>query len=725
LLNSVRKSLQVYPVRAWNRNSPCAKIRIHQRGTKRANADPIDQDPTTMTETVVKTVVNDRRQLANAIRALAMDAVQRANSGHPGMPMGMADIAEVLFNDFHRHNPANPDWWNRDRFVVSNGHGSMLLYALLHLTGYALSIEDLKNFRQMHAPTPGHPEYGEAPGVETTTGPLGQGLANAVGMALAEKLLAARFNRDDLDLVDHWTWVFAGDGCLMEGISHEVCSLAGTWKLGKLVLFYDDNGISIDGQTSGWFTDDTPARFEAYGWQVIRAVDGHDPAAIRAAIEAARADLARPTLICCRTVIGFGAPNKQGTADTHGAPLGESEIAAARAELGWPHAPFEIPDAVRQGWDARQRGQRDEHAWHQLWLRYQTEHPEAAAEFERRMNRRLPDNFAERAQAIVEAMQADPGKLATRKASGMSLEAFGPLLPELLGGSADLTGSNNTDWSGSIDILESAAKGNYIYYGVREFGMTAIASGMHLHGGFIPYTGTFLVFSDYARNAVRMSALIPTGVIHVYTHDSIGLGEDGPTHQPIEHVASLRLIPNLEVWRPADKAETAVAWRAAIERRNGPTALILTRQGLQHQNRDATTLAAIERGGYVLRQESGPVQLVLIASGSELELATGAADALSSEGISVRVVSMPNPGRFAAQPADYRDQVLPAECRARVAIEAGVSSYWRGFVGDAGRVIGIDHFGASAPADQLFKAFGFTVDNLIATAHELLGSASD
>ena len=673
---------------------------------------------------MTETVANPRRQLANAIRALAMDAVQRANSGHPGMPMGMADIAEVLFNDFHRHNPANPGWWNRDRFVVSNGHGSMLLYALLHLTGYALSIEDLKNFRQMHAPTPGHPEFGEAPGVETTTGPLGQGLANAVGMALAEKLLAARFNREDLELVDHWTWVFAGDGCLMEGISHEVCSLAGTWKLGKLVVFYDDNGISIDGQTSGWFTDDTPARFEAYGWQVLRDVDGHDPAAVRAAIEAARGELQRPTLICCRTVIGFGAPNKQGTADTHGAPLGDAEIAAARAELGWPHAPFEIPDAVRQGWDARARGQRDEQAWQERWTRYQADYPGDAAEFERRMNGRLPDDFSGRAQAIVEAMQADTGKVATRKASGMSLEQFGPLLPELIGGSADLTGSNNTDWSGSVDILESAAAGNYIYYGVREFGMTAIANGLHLHGGFIPYTGTFLVFSDYARNAVRMSALIPTGAIHIYTHDSIGLGEDGPTHQPIEHVASLRMIPNLEVWRPADKAETAVAWRAAIEHRTGPSALVLTRQGLRHQPRDAATLANIERGGYVLCAESGAPQLILIASGSELELATGAAEVLAGEGVAVRVVSMPNPERFARQPAEYRQQVLLPECRARIAIEAGVSAYWRGLVGDHGRIIGIDRFGASAPADQLFEAFGFTVANVIATARELLGRNS-
>ncbi|MDT8448714.1 MAG: transketolase, partial [Wenzhouxiangellaceae bacterium] len=490
---------------------------------------------------------NYRRQLANAIRALAMDAVQRAKSGHPGMPMGMADIAEVLFNDFHRHNPANPDWPDRDRFVVSNGHGSMLLYSLLHLTGYDLPLDELKNFRQLHSATPGHPEFGHAPGVETTTGPLGQGLANAVGMALAEKLLARTFNRDGIELVDHHTWVFAGDGCLMEGISHEVCSLAGTWGLGKLVVFYDDNGISIDGETRGWFTDDTPKRFEAYGWQVIPNVDGHDADEIRTAIETARREAGRPSLICCKTTIGFGAPNKQGTADTHGAPLGDDEIAAARSELGWPHAPFEIPDEIRAAWDARERGAKLEADWRGRLAALRERQPELADELERRMRRELPANFAEIAEKIVEKMQGDDSKVATRKASGMSLEEFGPLLPELIGGSADLTGSNNTRWSGSRNILEDEDDGNYIYFGVREFGMTAIASGLHLHGGFIPYAGTFLVFSDYARNAVRMSALIPTGVIHVYTHDSIGLGEDGPTHQPVEHVASLRMIPNLEV----------------------------------------------------------------------------------------------------------------------------------------------------------------------------------
>jgi len=664
--------------------------------------------------------MTDRRQLANAIRALAMDAVQRAKSGHPGMPMGMADIAEVLFNDFHRHNPANPDWFDRDRFVVSNGHGSMLLYSVLHLTGYPLSLEDLQNFRQLHSPTPGHPEYGEAPGVETTTGPLGQGLANGVGMALAEKLLARRFNREGLDIVDHHTWVFAGDGCLMEGVSHEACALAGTWGLGKLVVFYDDNGISIDGETRGWFTDDTPTRFEAYGWQVMRNVDGHDPEEVRTAIESARADTGRPTLICCKTTIGFGAPNKQGTADTHGAPLGDAEIAAAREELNWPYPAFEIPDEVRAGWDARERGKRVEQDWQALWREYEQRFPELAAEFDRRMSRQLPEDFADRAAEIIESMQADDNKVATRKASGMSLEAFGPLLPELLGGSADLTGSNNTNWSGSRDIMQSADDGNYIYYGVREFGMTAIANGLHLHGGFIPYSGTFLVFSDYARNAVRMSALIPTGTIHVYTHDSIGLGEDGPTHQPVEHVASLRMIPNLEVWRPADKAETAVAWQQAIERRSGPTALVLTRQGVAHQPRDGGQLAAIRRGGYVLRDAEGPPAAILIATGSEVDLAVQAAIMLTEEGLRVRVVSMPNPGRFEAQDDEYRESVLPRSVPARVAIEAGVSHFWRGIVGDRGRVVGMDTFGASAPAGALFEAFGFTVERVCDEVRALL-----
>ena len=663
-----------------------------------------------------------RRDLANAIRALSMDAVQRANSGHPGMPMGMADIAEVLFNDHVRHNPANPAWWNRDRFVVSNGHGSMLLYSVLHLTGYELSMEGLKNFRQLHSPTPGHPEYGEAPGVETTTGPLGQGLANAVGMALAEKLLAARFNTDDYDLVDHFTWVFVGDGCLMEGISHEVSSLAGTWGLGKLVVFYDDNNISIDGEVDGWFTDNTPERFRAYGWQVIEAVDGHNPAAVDEAIKAARVNTEQPTLICCKTTIGYGAPNKQGTADTHGAPLGDEEIAAARTELGWSHPPFEVPDDIRAGWDARERGAGQEKDWQALWRAYRQDHPKRAAEFERRMGGRLPNNFDRIVADVLGRMQADDKTVATRKASGMSLEAFGPHLPELLGGSADLTGSNNTNWSGSVDILDNPAEGNYIYYGVREFGMTAIANGLHLHGGFIPYTGTFLVFSDYARNAVRMSALIPTGAIHVYTHDSIGLGEDGPTHQPVEHVSSLRLIPNLDVWRPADKVETAAAWAAALASRKSPTALVLTRQGLPHLPRTSEQIAAIARGGYVLSDpEGGDPQAAIIASGSEVGLAVSAAEALTAEGMRVRVISMPNPDLFMAQDEGYRNSVLPEALGARVAVEAAVSLYWRHIVGPLGKVIGMDTFGASAPAKDLFTEFGFTTEAVTAAVREVIG----
>ncbi|MGY6630990.1 MAG: transketolase [Wenzhouxiangella sp.] len=665
--------------------------------------------------------MTDRRQLANAIRALSMDAVQRANSGHPGMPMGMADIAEVLYNDHLRHNPTNPDWWDRDRFVVSNGHGSMLLYAVLHLAGYGLSMDDIRNFRQLHSPTAGHPEYAEAPGIETTTGPLGQGLANAVGMALAEKLLAARFNQDGHSIVDHFTYVFAGDGCLMEGISHEVCSLAGTWGLGKLVVFYDDNGISIDGEVEGWFTDNTPERFRAYGWQVIEAVDGHDADAVNQAITQARANGDQPTLICCKTTIGFGSPNKAGTADTHGAPLGDEEIAATRAAIGWPHAPFEIPDDIRAGWDARERGQAMEADWQARWQAYQDAHPELAEEFARRMEGRLPEGFDGLLDDAVRAMQADDSKVATRKASGMSIETLAPALPELIGGSADLTGSNNTDWSGSIDVVKDFARGNYVSYGVREFGMTAIANGLDLHGGFIAYTGTFLVFSDYARNAVRMSALIPTGAIHVYTHDSIGLGEDGPTHQPVEHVASLRLIPNLQVWRPADKVETLAAWGVAIQRRSAPTALVLTRQGLPHLARDEVQLGNISRGGYVLRQ-SGAAQpdAIIMASGSEVGLAVAAAEKLAEDQINVRVVSMPNPDLFSSQPADYRESVLPGSVKARLAIEAGVSLYWRHLVGDAGEVIGIDRFGASAPADQLFAEYGFTTEAAVAAVRRLL-----
>jgi len=665
----------------------------------------------------------DRYQLANAIRALSMDAVQRANSGHPGMPMGMADLAEVLYSDHLRHNPGNPQWWDRDRFVVSNGHGSMLLYSVLHLSGYELSIEDIKNFRQLHSSTAGHPEYGEAPGIETTTGPLGQGLANAVGMALAEQLLAARYNRDGHTVVDHRTFVFAGDGCLMEGISHEVCSLAGTWGLGKLVVFYDDNNISIDGDVEGWFTDNTPERFRAYGWQVIESVDGHDPDQIDSAINAALANHTQPTLVCCKTTIGFGSPNKAGTAATHGAPLGDDEIAATREVLGWPYPPFEVPDHIRQAWDARERGAAMEREWQERWSSYQAAFPQDAAELARRMSGELPEDFDQILADAIQAAQGDESKVATRKASGMAIEALAPKLPELIGGSADLTGSNNTDWSGSVDIMDDRATGNYLSFGVREFGMTAIANGIDLHGGFIAYTGTFLVFSDYARNAVRMSALIPTGAIHVYTHDSIGLGEDGPTHQPVEHTASLRLIPNLQVWRPADKTETMVAWGHALKQRSGPTALILTRQGLPHQPRDANQIAHIERGGYILKEAGGGnPKAVIIATGSEVGLAVEAATELEKAGTPTRVVSMPNPGLFRAQDASYRQSVLPTDLTARVAIEAGVSDYWYGFVGDSGQVIGIDHYGASAPAEELFREYGFTVEAVVEAVNGVLGA---
>ena len=641
-----------------------------------------------------------------------MDAVQQANSGHPGMPMGMADICEVLYNDHLKHNPMNPHWWDRDRLVVSNGHGSMLLYAALHLSGYAVSMDDIKAFRQYQSATPGHPEYGHTPGVETTTGPLGQGLANAVGFALAEKLLAERYNTEARSIVDHYTWVFAGDGCLMEGISHEACSLAGSWGLGKLVVFYDDNAISIDGEVDGWFTDNTPERFRAYGWQVIETVDGHDPKAIDAAIRAAKDDTSRPTLICCQTVIGWGSPNKQGTAATHGAPLGDDEIEATRQALGWTHPPFDIPDAIRAGWDARERGQQAEAAWNKRWAAYESAYPDSAQELARRMRGELPADFDFAMNQALEALQQDTSGVATRKASEMALNAIGPHLPELIGGSADLTGSNNTFWSGSVDILEDGARGNYIHYGVREFGMTAIANGLSLHGGFIPYTGTFLVFSDYARNALRMAALIQTPNIHVYTHDSIGLGEDGPTHQPIEHVASLRLIPNLSVWRPADKTETLVAWWAALKETRTPSALVLTRQGLAHQPKSATQMADIERGGYVLIDAPSP-SLVLMATGSEVGLAVAVAARLSDEGTSVRVVSMPNPDRFARQDQSYRDAVLPPSVGKRVAIEAGVSAYWAQWVGDQGLTIGIDDFGASAPAAVLFEAYGLDVEGVI------------
>ncbi len=666
--------------------------------------------------------MSSRRELANAVRALSMDAVQQANSGHPGAPMGMADIAEVLWNDHLKHNPVNPGWWDRDRFVLSNGHASMLLYSVLHLSGYDLPMSEIKNFRQLHSKTAGHPEYGETPGVETTTGPLGQGIANAVGMALAEKVLANRFNQAGHEIVDHHTWVFLGDGCLMEGISHETCALAGTLGLGKLIAFWDDNGISIDGEVQGWFTDDTPARFEAYGWLVIRDVDGHDPEEIKQAIETARAESERPTLICCRTVIGFGSPNKQGTSATHGAPLGADEITATREALGWKHPAFEIPDEVYAGWDAKSAGATAESDWNSRFASYQEAHPELADEFSRRMRGDLPDNWRQVTDQVIANLQQEGATVATRKASQMALEAFGPLLPELIGGSADLAGSNNTIWKQSVDVMDGTANGNYIYFGVREFGMTAICNGLGLHGGFVPYNATFLVFSDYARNAVRMSALIPAHNIHVYTHDSIGLGEDGPTHQPVEHVSSLRLIPNLSVWRPCDTVESAVAWKCAIEESTGPSVLIFTRQNLPHQARDDEQVADIGRGGYILREAAGPCDAIIIATGSEIGLAVAASEGLAAEGINVRVVSMPNPGRFMAQGRIYRESVLPPDCKARVAVEAGVGHYWHPFVGDGGRIIGMESFGASAPGPELFERFGFTVENVSKAVQELLAT---
>jgi transketolase len=662
-----------------------------------------------------------RRELANAIRALSMDAVEAAKSGHPGMPMGMADVAEVLWNDFLGHNPANPKWFNRDRFVLSNGHGSMLLYSLLHLTGYNLPIDELKRFRQLHSKTAGHPEASEFPGIETTTGPLGQGLANAVGMALAEKVLAARFNRPDGAIVDHYTYVVLGDGCMMEGISHEVASLAGTLKLGKLIALYDDNGISIDGEVHGWFTDDTPKRFEAYGWEVLRDVDGHNPEAVKAALVSAAIDPDKPTLICCKTIIGYGAPNKQGKESCHGAALGKDEVAAARAALGWNHAPFEIPPEIYAAWDARARGAEREAQWNATFATYRQRHPELAAEFERRIARELPADWAAYAAAYIRKLQADGPVVASRKASQMALDAFGPKLPELIGGSADLAGSNLTIWKGSKDVNSSDAGANYVYYGVREFGMSAISNGLALHGGFIPYDATFLVFSDYARNAVRMSALIPAHAIHVYTHDSIGLGEDGPTHQPIEHLASLRHIPNNDVWRPCDAVESAVAWKAAIERRDGPSCLVFSRQNLPHQARSDEQLALIGLGGYVLAEAAGGnPDMILIATGSEVGLAMDAQRALGADGVAARVVSMPCTSQFDRQPAAYREAVLPSACRRRVAIEAGVTDFWRKYVGLDGAVIGIDRFGASAPAEALFKYFGFTVDEVVAAAKRLV-----
>jgi transketolase len=662
----------------------------------------------------------NRRDLANAIRFLAVDAVEAAKSGHPGMPMGMADIAQVLWGDFLVHNPAHPRWFNRDRFVLSNGHGSMLLYALLHLSGYDLPIEQLKRFRQLHSKTPGHPEAFETPGVETTTGPLGQGLANAVGMALAEKLLAQRFNRPDFAVVDHRTWVFLGDGCLMEGVSHEVASLAGTWGLGKLICFWDDNRISIDGDTAGWFTDDTAARFEAYGWQVIRHVDGHDADEITQAIRTAQAEGNKPTLICCRTQIGFGAPTKQGKESSHGAPLGKDEIAGARTALGWAHAPFEIPASIYAGWRDGNTGAAREAGWQALFDAYSAQFPELAREFARRISGELPADFAASADAFIAKLQLEGPVVASRKASQMALDAYAPVLPELIGGSADLAHSNLTLWKGSKSVTGRDADANYIHFGVREFGMSAISNGLALHGGFLPYDATFLVFSDYSRNALRMSALIPAQVIHVFTHDSIGLGEDGPTHQPVEHLAALRYIPNNDVWRPGDAVESAVSWKAAIARCDGPSCLVFSRQNLAHQPRSAEQVADVARGGYVLIDPpEARFDLILIATGSELDLAVQAAKTLEQRGKRVRVVSMPSTTVFGRQPLEWREGVLPSWCRARVAIEAGVTDFWRKYVGLDGAVVGIDSFGASAPADQLYQHFGITVERIVDLAEAI------
>ncbi len=661
-----------------------------------------------------------RNELANAIRALSMDAVQKAKSGHPGAPMGMADIAEVLWNDFLSHNPADPSWPNRDRFVLSNGHGSMLIYSLLHLSGYDLPIEELQQFRQLHSKTPGHPEYGYTPGVETTTGPLGQGIANAVGMALAEKVLAAQFNRPNFDVVDHYTYTFLGDGCLMEGISHEVCSLAGTLGLGKLIAIYDDNGISIDGEVEGWFTDNTPERFSAYGWQVIEAVDGHDADQIKQAIAEARAETSKPTLICARTIIGKGAPNKQGTESCHGAPLGDDEIAATREALGWTHAPFEIPGDVYAGWNARTRGEQSQSQWEALLADYQAQYPLEGAELARRLAGDLPVDFVAAADAYIAQCQADGATIASRKASQNAIEAYAQALPELLGGSADLAGSNLTLWSGSIGVEAQAAGGNYVYYGVREFGMSAIMNGIALHGGFIPYGATFLIFMEYARNAVRMAALMGQQSIFVYTHDSIGLGEDGPTHQPVEQLASLRGTPNMVTWRPCDAVESAVAWKQAIVRQDGPSALVFSRQNLPHQERDAQTLASVERGGYILRDCEGTPELIFIATGSEVALAQEAAAEFAAQGRAVRVVSMPSPEQFEAQDAQYRESVLPSDVPARVAIEALHQDFWYKYVGLDGRIIGMNSFGESAPAGALFEHFDITVGAVLAAAEELL-----
>ncbi|KKI45500.1 transketolase [Hafnia alvei] len=663
--------------------------------------------------------MSSRKELANAIRALSMDAVQKANSGHPGAPMGMADIAEVLWRDYMNHNPTNPNWADRDRFVLSNGHGSMLIYSLLHLTGYDLPITELENFRQLHSKTPGHPEYGYTPGVETTTGPLGQGIANAVGMAIAERTLAAQFNRPGHDIVNHHTYAFLGDGCMMEGISHEVCSLAGTLKLGKLTAFYDDNGISIDGHVEGWFTDNTAERFEAYGWHVIRGVDGHNSDAIKAAIEDARKVTDKPSLLMCKTTIGFGSPNKAGSHEAHGAPLGAAEIEATRKALGWNYAPFEIPQEIYSQWDAKEAGKAKESAWDKKFAAYQAAFPELAAEFKRRVSGELPANWAEESKKFIDHLQANPAKIASRKASQNALEAFGKVLPEFLGGSADLAPSNLTMWSGSKPLNEDLA-GNYIHYGVREFGMSAIMNGIALHGGFLPYGATFLMFMEYARNAVRMAALMKIRNIFVYTHDSIGLGEDGPTHQPVEQMASLRVTPNMNTWRPCDQVESAVAWQFAIQRNDGPSALIFSRQNLAQMDRTPEQVANISRGGYILKDCAGQPELIFIATGSEVELAVNAADQLTAEGRKVRVVSMPATEVFDKQDAAYRESVLPAAVSARVAIEAGIADFWYKYVGLNGTVVGMTTFGESAPAELLFKEFGFTVDNVVAKAKALL-----
>ncbi|MBT1062192.1 transketolase [Bowmanella sp. Y26] len=662
-----------------------------------------------------------RRELANAIRALSMDAVQKAKSGHPGAPMGMADIAQVLWCDFLNHNPANPNWTNRDRFVLSNGHGSMLIYSLLHLSGYELPIEELKNFRQLHSKTPGHPEYGYAPGVETTTGPLGQGISNAVGMAIAEKALAAQFNREGHDIIDHFTYCFLGDGCLMEGVSHETCSLAGTLGLGKLIAFWDDNGISIDGHVEGWFTDDTPGRFRAYGWHVIENVDGHDAEQVKAAIEAAKAETDKPTLICTKTIIGFGSPNKSGSHDCHGAPLGDEEIAAAREFLQWPHAPFEIPAEVYAGWDAKAKGATLEQHWNTQFEAYASAYPELAAELTRRLAGELPADFADKANAFIRQCQDKAENIASRKASQNAIEAYAALLPEVIGGSADLAGSNLTLWSGSKGLTAEDASGNYIYYGVREFGMSAIMNGIGLHGGFRTYGATFLMFMEYARNAVRMSALMKVPNIFVYTHDSIGQGEDGPTHQPVEQVANLRLTPNMDTWRPCDAAETAVAWKLALQRTDGPSSLVFSRQNLAAQVRDDAQLANIARGGYVLKDCAGQPDIILIATGSEVEITVAAATQLSEQGHKVRVVSLPSTSVFERQDSAYKEAVLPAAVTRRVAVEAAHVDYWYKYVGLGGKVVGMTTFGESAPGGVLLKHFGFTTENVVATALSLLG----